>query len=81
MTKDIARSKAVVTKEETGSDPLGGARGCGGWRSQIASYRKEKRNLEIEVKVPEVSTCACKGVVEDEGSHIVEHRERDLMIA
>ncbi|KAK9158628.1 hypothetical protein Scep_005202 [Stephania cephalantha] len=81
MTKDIARSKAVVTKEETSSDPLGGARGRGGRRPQTASYRKEKQKLETNVKAPEASTRARKGVVEDDGSHIAEHWERDLMIA
>ncbi|KAK9166968.1 hypothetical protein Scep_002159 [Stephania cephalantha] len=77
----MARSKAIVTREETGSDPLGGARGRGGWRPQIASYRKEKQKLETKVKAPKASTRARKAVVEDEGSHIAEHQERDLMIA
>ncbi|KAK9148428.1 hypothetical protein Scep_007185 [Stephania cephalantha] len=77
----MARSKAVVTREETGSDPLGGARGRGGRRPQTAAYRKEKQKLESKVKAPEASTRSRKGVVEDEGSRTTEHRERDLMIA
>ncbi|KAK9169016.1 hypothetical protein Syun_001156 [Stephania yunnanensis] len=77
----MARSKAVVTREETVSDHLGGACGRGGRRPHTASYRKEKQNLETEVKAQKASTHACKGVVEDEGSHIAKHRERGLMIA
>ncbi|KAK9168589.1 hypothetical protein Syun_000729 [Stephania yunnanensis] len=63
------------------SDPLGGARGRGGRRPQTTSYLKEKQKLETKVKAPEASTLALKSVVEDEGSHIIEHRERDLIIA
>ncbi|KAK9106907.1 hypothetical protein Syun_022918 [Stephania yunnanensis] len=77
----MARSKAVVTKDETGSNPLRDARGRGGRRPQIASYRKEKQKLETKVKTPEASTLSRKGVVEDEDSYITEPRERDLIIA
>ncbi|KAK9168844.1 hypothetical protein Syun_000984 [Stephania yunnanensis] len=77
----MAGSKAVVTREETGSEPLGGARGHGGRRPPIASYQKEKQKIETKVNAPATSKRAQKGVLEDEGSHIAEHWERDLMIA
>ncbi|KAK9132734.1 hypothetical protein Scep_012262 [Stephania cephalantha] len=77
----MARSKAVVTREDTGSEPLGGARGRGGWRPKNASYWKEKQKIKMKVNALVMSTHALKGVLENEGSYIAEHRERDLMIA
>ncbi|KAK9125018.1 hypothetical protein Scep_013864 [Stephania cephalantha] len=35
----------------------------------------------MKVNAPTTSTRARKGVLEDEGSHFAEHRERDLIIA
>ncbi|KAK9113766.1 hypothetical protein Syun_020563 [Stephania yunnanensis] len=67
---------AIVTREETDSDPLGGAHGRGGRQPHTASYLKEKKRLETKVKAPEASTCSRKGVVKDEGSHIAKHRKR-----
>ncbi|KAK9108040.1 hypothetical protein Syun_024051 [Stephania yunnanensis] len=53
----------------------------GTWTQKTASYQKEKQKLEMNANAPKASTRARKGVLEDEGSHIAEHRERDLMIA
>ncbi|KAK9111581.1 hypothetical protein Scep_019100 [Stephania cephalantha] len=77
----MARSEAVVAREESGNVSLRGARGRGGRRPHTASYRNEKQKIEMKVNAPATSTCARKGVLQDEGSHVAEHRERDLMIA
>ncbi|KAK9142885.1 hypothetical protein Syun_012285 [Stephania yunnanensis] len=74
----MARSKAIVSREENGNDPLKGAHGHGVRQPQTAAYRNEKQKLKIEVKAPKASTRSHKGVVEDEGSHTAEHGEMDL---
>ncbi|KAK9105133.1 hypothetical protein Scep_021977 [Stephania cephalantha] len=77
----MARSKVVVTREETDSKPLGGARGRNGRRPYTASYWKEKQKSDVKGNAPTTSKCALKGVLQDEGSHVIEHQERDLIIA
>ncbi|KAK9140639.1 hypothetical protein Scep_010320 [Stephania cephalantha] len=79
--KDMARSKAVVTREETGSEPLGGVRGRGGRRPPTTSAQKEKQEIRMQANVPASSRRPRKGVLQDESSHVAEHRERDLTIA
>ncbi|KAK9088820.1 hypothetical protein Scep_027902 [Stephania cephalantha] len=77
----MARSKAIVTSEKTSSKPLGSARGRGGRRPHATSYQKEKQKIEIKVNAPATSIHALKCVLQDEGSHVAKHQERDLMIA
>ncbi|KAK9160700.1 hypothetical protein Syun_007041 [Stephania yunnanensis] len=77
----MAHSKAVVTRKDVGSKSLGGAHGHGGRRSHIASYRKEKQKTYAKGKAPSTSRRARKVVLQDEGSHVPEHQERDLVIA
>ncbi|KAK9094609.1 hypothetical protein Scep_026078 [Stephania cephalantha] len=48
--------------------------------SKTASYRKEKQKTDAKCNAPLMIRPARKGVLQDEGSHIVEHQERDLII-
>ncbi|KAK9157832.1 hypothetical protein Scep_004406 [Stephania cephalantha] len=77
----IARSKVVVTRDETSSEPLRGTRSHGGRRPQTSSYWKEKQKIDAKGKAPATSRHARKDVLQDEGYHVVEHREKDLLIA
>ncbi|KAK9148362.1 hypothetical protein Scep_007119 [Stephania cephalantha] len=61
--QDMARCKAIVTRKETSSEPLGGAHGHGGQKPLTTSYQKEKQKIDTK------------------GSHVVGHREMDLIIA
>ncbi|KAK9169430.1 hypothetical protein Syun_001570 [Stephania yunnanensis] len=79
--KNMVRSKAVVIREETGSEPLGGARGRGGRRPPTASAHKEKQNIHMQASGPPSSRRPRKVVLQDESSNDVEHREMDQMIA
>ncbi|KAK9160113.1 hypothetical protein Syun_006454 [Stephania yunnanensis] len=46
---NMARSKAFLTREETGNEPLGSAHSRGGRQPETASYRKEKQKNDVKV--------------------------------
>ncbi|KAK9093035.1 hypothetical protein Syun_027946 [Stephania yunnanensis] len=71
----MAHSKAVVIRAEIGNEPLNGS------LVPMVGDRKEKQKIEMKVNAPATSTSAWNGVPQDEGTHVAEHRERDLMIA
>ncbi|KAK9151018.1 hypothetical protein Syun_009327 [Stephania yunnanensis] len=79
-SSDMARSKAIVTKEETSSEPLGGAHGRGSRRPPIISYQKEKQKIDTKVNAPATRRRPRKGVQQYKGSHLVEHQETYLII-
>ncbi|KAK9157864.1 hypothetical protein Scep_004438 [Stephania cephalantha] len=81
MSENMARSKTIVTRKETSSESLGGARGRGGRRPPTASARKEKQKIHMQASGPTSSRRSRKGVLQDESSHVAEHWERDLTIA
>ncbi|KAK9144788.1 hypothetical protein Sjap_004691 [Stephania japonica] len=62
-----------------GVEPLRGT--WGDQKPQTAYYRKEKQKIEGKDKVPAMRTRARKVALQDEGSHVVEYQERDLVIA
>ncbi|KAK9157651.1 hypothetical protein Scep_004225 [Stephania cephalantha] len=77
----MARSNAVVIREEAGREPLGGARGRGGRRPPTASAREEKQKIHMQASGPASSRRPRKAVLQDESFNVAEHREMDLMIA
>ncbi|KAK9098571.1 hypothetical protein Syun_025616 [Stephania yunnanensis] len=62
----------------TSSEPLGGAHG--GQRSSTPFYRKEKQKTYTKGNARITSRRDQKAVSQDESSHVVEHREKDLII-
>ncbi|KAK9125222.1 hypothetical protein Scep_014068 [Stephania cephalantha] len=72
---------SLSQKDETGSEPLGGACSHSGWRPPTASNRKDKQKIHTQASGLASSRRPRKGVLQDKASHVVEHHERDLTIA